>query len=672
MILNYNKLLIEMAKNKQCYYIDLCSYFAGEDGYLPPDAGGDGVHLHNIPQFKKTVADMVEYAHSIGLNVGLRPPPFPGFFDDYRLMPPEFPEVEQINIFPLADPQKADAITSDIELTCDEEGYAEGVSVPVWGRHRFPAIYAEILKAYAFDKTGGDVAEGFYASGSLVDVTDRVVVTSSRTNRICFEVDLGREFAGKTVFVLVAHFYAHHETGEGHWLEHKKFMDDYADVPIDGIMMDEYSYMLLSLEIKSGKVPPFRVRRYNHYMNACYRERWGVDLHKLLFDMRYAPERQDAVRIQAINYYFEKLRVFPLEIEQKVYDYAKKTFGEDTYICCHNTFHNNLDLDEVWHTACNWWDIPRDIGHTDENISYPVRMGVMLANKFPMEIDMYYSKKEQDYFDHMAQGAPFNCREFHHTYMSDGFWGNNFTDPTFLRKIRSCDRKIGMLNDWQTEYPKLDVLVVFGSSAQNNWYPNYENRNVWDIDGSLKIMKKCDQMWNAGYRCALVPDYAIEDGRITLEGDKIAFNGYLFDHCVFMYPKYAKAETYEFLNKAGAAGASVVAVGQANVDFNGNPAELTIPCYEEFNLDILQTMGCPVRIIPDGCVYTDGSFCIVHADGLVEGTPKYFEFELDGVRYNGDCTGVLAYRKDGRVIGTEGTTLFVDGKCIAVENPVKD
>ena len=353
-------------------------------------------------------------------------------------------------------------------------------------------------------------------------------------------------------------------------------------------------------------------------------------------------------------------------------DVAKKTFGEDTYICCHNTFHNNLDLDEVWHTACNWWDIPRDIGHTDENISYPVRMGVMLANKFPMEIDMYYSKKEQDYFDHMAQGAPFNCREFHHTYMSDGFWGNNFTDPTFLRKIRSCDRKIGMLNDWQTEYPKLDVLVVFGSSAQNNWYPNYENRNVWDIDGSLKIMKKCDQMWNAGYRCALVPDYAIEDGRITLEGDKIAFNGYLFDHCVFMYPKYAKAETYEFLNKAGAAGASVVAVGQANVDFNGNPAELTIPCYEEFNLDILQTMGCPVRIIPDGCVYTDGSFCIVHADGLVEGTPKYFEFELDGVRYNGDCTGVLAYRKDGRVIGTEGTTLFVDGKCIAVENPVKD
>ena len=41
----------------------------------------------------------------------------------------------------------------------------------------------------------------------------------------------------------------------------------------------------------------------------------------------------------------------------------------------------------------------------------------------------------------------------------------------------------------------------------------------------------------------------IEDGRITQKGDKIYFNDYEFSHCLFLYPKYAKKGTYEFLNK---------------------------------------------------------------------------------------------------------------------------
>ncbi len=45
MITNHNKYLKELAKEKQCYYVDLNAYFAGEDGYLPPEAGGDGIHL---------------------------------------------------------------------------------------------------------------------------------------------------------------------------------------------------------------------------------------------------------------------------------------------------------------------------------------------------------------------------------------------------------------------------------------------------------------------------------------------------------------------------------------------------------------------------------------------------------------------------------------------------
>ncbi len=41
----YNEALLKMAKEKQCYYIDIHSYFKGEDGYLPSNIGSDGIHL---------------------------------------------------------------------------------------------------------------------------------------------------------------------------------------------------------------------------------------------------------------------------------------------------------------------------------------------------------------------------------------------------------------------------------------------------------------------------------------------------------------------------------------------------------------------------------------------------------------------------------------------------
>ena len=41
----YNEALLKMAKEKQCYYVDVHSYFEGEDGYLPDNIGSDGIHL---------------------------------------------------------------------------------------------------------------------------------------------------------------------------------------------------------------------------------------------------------------------------------------------------------------------------------------------------------------------------------------------------------------------------------------------------------------------------------------------------------------------------------------------------------------------------------------------------------------------------------------------------
>lgn len=44
-ILAYNEMLRELCGEEQCWYVDLYSCFANEDGYLPSAATSDGIHL---------------------------------------------------------------------------------------------------------------------------------------------------------------------------------------------------------------------------------------------------------------------------------------------------------------------------------------------------------------------------------------------------------------------------------------------------------------------------------------------------------------------------------------------------------------------------------------------------------------------------------------------------
>ncbi len=621
---------------------------------------GNGVQLENTQQCHDVIKELTEYAHKIGLEISLHIHGAPGFHNA-AFMTGNHPAIDQVQLFAISNPQKAHGLVNDYELELDENGYVYGSHVAKWGRSKIMPIYNRLLKAYCFEKTD----EGFYKEGSLEDVTEYAHFINSRTNEMEFEVDLGPAYKNKTVFVMVCQYYNFWAVSE-HFEYFKNVIDSYSDIPLDGITMDEYGYMVLNTnDIRSGKEPPFRGRIYSEGMRKYYENTLKTDMLRLMFDMRYAPENDEAVRIKAINTYFETLRVFPLDIERKVYDYAKKTFGEDIYVACHNTFHNKLDSDEIWKTACNWWDIPRDFGHTDEDICYPVRFGLMLATKNPINIDMYYSNNPDNHYRHMIGGAPYNTREFHHAF-HDFYWGSSFTEPELLSNIKKLDDTIAHLNDFQTEYPKMDLLVIFGAAAQNNWYPDYENRNAFDIDGSLEIQNKVTDIWNAGYRCALAPDYAIEDSRITLNGDKICFGGYEFSHCLFLYPKYAKKETYEFLNKADKNGVKIAVVGKSGVDFYGEKAELTAPHFENFNLSVLDAISCEKSAIDKGCVYKDCSFCLV-SDSLLTDTPTEFDFELSGKRIHGKHTGLLAYRENERAFATKDSELYIDNTKINLE-----
>lgn len=45
-VYQYNMALRTLAAEKQCYYMDLCAMYQGEDGYLPAGWSSDGVHLY--------------------------------------------------------------------------------------------------------------------------------------------------------------------------------------------------------------------------------------------------------------------------------------------------------------------------------------------------------------------------------------------------------------------------------------------------------------------------------------------------------------------------------------------------------------------------------------------------------------------------------------------------
>ena len=187
-----------------------------------------------------------------------------------------------------------------------------------------------------------------------------------------------------------------------------------------------------------------------------------------------------------------------------------------------------------------------------------------------------------------------------------------------------------------------------------------------DIDGTLHVQDICDEMWNQGYRLALAPDYAIEDGRITQKDGKIYFGGQAFTHCIFLYPKYAKKGTYAFLNQAHANGVKVAAVGPQGIDFEGKPAVLTAPHFDSFDLSIPEAISCPKSAIEGGCVYNDGSFSLV-SYGILTGEKKEFDFTLDGIRYSGHHTGILAYRNEKENMATEGSELLINGEKVNLQ-----
>ena len=197
----------------------------------------NGVELQNTQQCHGIFSEFVEKAHELGLKVSLHFTDSMGFYNSI-FKTDNVPAVDQVELFPIPDPKKAAALVNDIELVTDGNGFVEYTHTPKWARKKIMPIYSEIIKVFTFDKTG----EGFYREDSLTDVTEKILITDSRTNKLSFEIDLGEENKNKNVFVLLAQYYNYPSVADA-WDNMKNLIDAYSDIPLDGLCLDEYGYM---------------------------------------------------------------------------------------------------------------------------------------------------------------------------------------------------------------------------------------------------------------------------------------------------------------------------------------------------------------------------------------------------------------------------------------------
>lgn len=572
---------------------------------------------------------------------------------------------------------QAQALVTEGEVVLDVNGQADYSATARDARFLQP-FHSEVLKVFAFRKT----ADGYYADGSLTDITALAKTVKSDASNVDLSIDASPKLAGYTAYVMVAYYYNFPDLFNNVAVDaYRNILEHYADIPFDGTALDEFGTMNLTRP-KDGN---FRERFYGRAFAAEFYKRTDVPLARALLDMRFAPEGKPQIRVRAINDYFDVLRDGPLRVERAFYKMSKEIFGPNTFAGVHDTYHNYMRTDDVWCVGFNWWTIPREYGQSDENWPQPQRMGLLVTHHGPVTFDMFYSRSLNSFLQKAFYDARFDGRIHYHAWNDDtGRWGINLADAEKYSAIRAAELKVRLLNHVVPVPPRLSVLVVFGMPALIDWFPDARARSAWDINAPLttNIENTAAAIWRAGYLCAMLPSDFIDNGQITFDpkGHPV-INGHRFDCMVYLYPQYARETTLRFLDRFTKAGGKLMLEGTATRDFYGNDIAHRFEniavraTVRGFNLAQLPELGAQTNALSDGAFMEDGSVVFTDYPSWRKNRAKPFSVNLNGHEFSGNFLGVCALKTnpsgDVEKFACGGfTELRRDGKVIlSLEHP---
>ena len=470
-------------------------------------------------------------------------------------------------------------------------------------------------------------------------------MTSLGPDGLRIEVDQGAGHAGETLFVMTRHDYPYGDLFSDFWPEQfGRMLDTWADIPIDGVALDEFRYLTLNW----GK--PFHGRWYSDPMATAYRERFNRPMEEDLLAYRYAPEGSPEIRAAAINRYFDLLVGRPAEVDRSFMEHARKLFGPDIFLGFHNTWHNGIAEDEIWGTGVNWWGLDREYGQLDETCCEPVRLGVAVAYSKPVFYNMFYNKKPDAYFDEAVSYARINGRVHYLGLNQPAEWGIPM-DDAFLERAKKVEDRIRLLNLFDGPRPDTKLLVLFGMPSLANWFPDATARSDYDINKSLKSEEKVMALWKAGIPCALLSSTLIDSGKLTLGSDgKPTINGHTFDAVVFIGPEYSKTSTLSFLRKYVEGGGKLLLDGKATRGFDGNPIGSD---YDAIASHALSGETTPVAVSKlgltqdwprEGCRLEDGSVMLADRSTIETDEPHEFAFTIGDHHYKVVASGLVAFK----------------------------
>ena len=590
----------------------------------------DGCNFYDAKTMHPVFEKLVNYAHKRGLKIGL------------QIWKRDFGTL----------PENTDRLIQEGEATLDENGHASYSVKAKGAREMNTLLKSELFKIYAFKKT----ADGFYDPATLKDITAASKVQTT-IDQVSLTIDAGSALKGFTACILTEHYYNSCSNFSGQALT---MITDafraYSDIPFDGIGLDEYKNLKIAREpILKQTNDVFRERLYSIGMAKKMKETTGMDMDRVLFDMRYAPAGHPEVRMKAINSYMSLLRTATLGIEAAVYDLGKKMYGKDAFIGLHDTFHNNLDRDEVWQTGVSWWNIKRDYGHTDEETPTPIQLGIGMCYPKNAMYNMYYGKDLERIWSKALYDLRFGIRTHYHAANDVQGWGVSIDDPKALVKINKVENAARLLNRFNPPFPNVRLLVVYGMEALYNWYPNASERGLYDINDQLGMERKSVELWSNGYQHAAVPTDAIEDGRVKLNpSGKPVLNGYVFDAVLFIGPRYSKATTVKFFQEYVAKGGKLMLDGPADFDYSGKNITDTWKKIEAkavsttWSIDNAAKLGVPKNELTDGVSNGPGIYTFTNAGSLQNNQPATFSFQYLGNTYTGTYKGLATIQIDSK------------------------
>lgn len=612
----------------------------------------NGVNFYETEKMHPVFENLVKYAHQKGLKIGLQ------LWDKKYKVAIE----------------NTERMMLEGEILLDESGKGTYSAKAKYVRDAKSILKSELFKVYAFRKAGS----GFYEPKSLIDITAKCIKTEGKET-VELKIDEGSKLKGYTAYILTQHYYNFCSNHCPEVVENlTQVLKAYSDIPFDGVGLDEYTNMRVSPTFELKKTNDvFRGRTYSLGMAEKMTATSGLKPEQVLFNMRYAPLGESEVRIKAINHYMDAMRSGTLAIETAIYDQGKAVFGPNTFIGLHNTHHNSLDGDEIWQTGLNWWRVKRDYGHTDENSSPAIQMGIGFMHPKNVMYNMFYDKSLDKIVNKASSDLTYGIRTHYHAINDIQKWGVSVEMPEALKEINRVENQARLLNHFNPPFPKIKLLVIFGMEELANWYPDSTKRGVMDINKSLGIEEKVSLVWNAGYLAAILPTDLIANGALKLNAQgKAQIQGHEFDAILFMYPQYARKSTLDFLKKYVDKGGKLMVEGSASSDFDGNDIRkqwneiAQKAMFKSFAVSDVAKLGIVKREYPNGVQNEDGSYTFT---GINEA--QSIKLGKNNDVFVIRCVGLAAIKTDAngkleKLVATNFSSLSINGKTVlSVEKP---